>query len=136
MVQYMVLDEYDNGWKAIRGNDEFYASGPSGERIEFGSSSVGPNRQRVRPFTALCVKYGALPKLDNPELVPTDIAIGGKAEVTAYLFAVHRDEFTPDGEFKPTELATRLGVSYDTVSAHCRRVVTSVGDRKVGGAAQ
>jgi hypothetical protein len=136
MVEYGALDEYSNGWKAIRGDEVFYASGPSDERIEFGSSSVGPNRRRVRAFTALCVKYGELPKLDDPELVPTDVAIGGKEEIAAYLLAVHRDAFTPEDAFKPTELATRLDISYDTIRAYCRRVINSVSDRKVGGIAR
>jgi hypothetical protein len=136
MPPYRLLDEYENGWQAIRGNEVFYASTPSGEQIEFGSSAVVPNRRRVRLFAALYVKYGELPRLDDPGVIPTDVAVGGKSEITAYLWAIHRDHFIPERDRRPTELAARLDVSYDTVTTYCRRVLRSVIDRKVGGAAR
>jgi hypothetical protein len=136
MPPYNLLDEYENGWQAVRGNDVFYISTPSADRLEFGSSAVVPNRRRVRLFAALCVKHGELPRLDDPGVVPTDVAVGGKSEIAAYLWAIHRDHFIPESDRRPTELAAELDVSYDTVTTYCRRVLRSVSDRKVGGMAR
>jgi len=111
----------------------YYVQTPAGEEIEFGSSAIGFNRRRTRLFAALCVKLGRLPILDNPETVPVSVAAAGKAEIAAYLWASHRDHYTPSQEHYPVLISERLGVSEDTITKYCRRVLRSVDDKKTGG---
>lgn len=133
MIQYKLLDEYDTGWKAIRGTKAYYVENPEGEEIEFGSAAISSNRRRSRLFAALCVKIGRLPVLDNPEIVPVSVAAAGKAEIAAYLWSLHYDHYTPDHEYNPVLISERLGVSEDTITKYSRRVLRSVKDQKIGG---
>lgn len=133
MVQFAVLDEYEDGWAAVRGEDEFYTETPSGDEISFGSSSVGNGERRVRIFTALCVRFGEIPLLDDPQIIPTKIAIAGMSEIAGYLFAVHYDTLTPSDAYYPEELPRMLGVSKKTVSKYCRRILREAEEKRVGG---
>ena len=99
MVQYKLIDEYDNGWKAIRGESNYYVQTPTENQIIFGSSTRAPKRRRARLYAALCVRLGKLPMLYDPEAVPVEVSTAGKAEIAAYLWAVHYDCYIPDGEF-------------------------------------
>jgi hypothetical protein len=126
MAVHTLLDEYENGWKAVRGEASFYAELPSGEKIEFGSSAVRPNGRRVRLFVALCSLLGELPLLDSSDVVPVRVAAAGKPEIAAYLTAVHED-------LHQVAIANVIGVSLDTVSAYNGRVLRKAGERKIAG---
>ncbi len=126
-----VLDEYQNGWKSVRKERVYYCVTPSDEQIEFGRHYTG--RWRSRVFTALCVHFGKLPLLDDPEIIPTKVAIAGKPEILGYLWSVHQEEFTLSGERYPTQLFDRLDITRETAVKYRRRVLNSVKDKKVGG---
>jgi hypothetical protein len=133
MVRHAVLDRYESGWKAIRGESIFFAKSPEGEKFDFGSSQIARGRKRVRLFTALCVKFGGVPKLEDPEVVPVEVAAAGKPFIAGYLWAVHFGYYTPEKSYRPDEIADRLNVTPKSVTTYCRRVIRSVEDEKVGG---
>ena len=133
MPPYRLLDEYDTGWKAIRGTKTYYVQNPAGEEFDFGSAAVVSNRRRSRLFAALGVKIDPLRIHDDPEIVPVSVAAAGKANIAAYLWAIHHDYYTPDHEYNPVLISERLGVSENTVTKYCRRVLRSVNDQKIDG---
>lgn len=133
MPPHVIFDEYDNGWMAVRGEEKFYVQTPSDEKLDFGSSGIQSNRRRVRLFAALCTQLGQLPILDDPNVVPVDVAVAGKSEIAAYLWAVHSEYYIPENQYYPEGIAERLGVSEKTITTYCRRVIRGAKQKKVGG---
>lgn len=131
MVRYRLIDEYQNGWTAERGKENFFVSTPDDDEIEFGNSSIGSNRRNARLFAALCVRFGRLPLINDPEVVPVVVAAAGKSEIAGYLWAVHSDYYTPEDSYRPVEIAEQLDVAHETVTTYCRRVVNSVEDQRI-----
>lgn len=139
MVQYRVIDEYKNGWMAVRGEEECFARTPSGKEISFGSSARVFNTRRVRLYVALCVRLGELPLLENRDVVPVSVAVAGKPEIVAYLYANNYRDILDERSERPDEewshpvrvFATQAGISHRTVSKYCSRVVREVQDRRV-----
>jgi hypothetical protein len=133
MPPYELIDEYESGWKAVRGPSEFFVETPTDSEIEFGSAGIAFNRRRTRLFAALCVRFGDLPKHDHPEAVPARVATVGKAEIAAYLWAVHYHDYKSDDNYRPDRISTVLDVNEETVTKYCRRVIRSVENKKTGG---
>lgn len=133
MPPYKLIDEYESGWKAVRGASEFFVETPTDREIEFGNAGNVFNRRRTRLFAALCVRFGDLPKHDHWEAVPARVASAGKAEIAAYLWAVHYDDYKSDGNYRPDGIGEVLDVNEETVTKYCRRVIRSVEDKKIGG---
>lgn len=137
MVRYAILDEYENGCKAIRGEDECHVLTAEGDRIELGSSSIGSNERRARLYAALRMQHGDIPLLDDPETIPLKIALAGKPAIASYLYAAHRDTFYDSTEgYRGVSrlIADLLDVRRSTVPKYHRRTLNEVEKQRVGGA--
>lgn len=132
MVQYRIVDEYENGCAAIRGRDSYYARTEDGQEIEMGNSSIVTVERRTRLYAALRVQLGAIALIEDQDLIPVDVAVAGKPVIAAYLYVAHWNNYSTEPERRHA-IAARLGVGYSTITKYLRRVLKQAAEQRVGG---
>lgn len=123
--RHYVIAEYSNGTVAHREDRQYYVRKPDGEKIDI--PSAGLQAKRVRLVAAMVALFGDVPMVDDPDLIPVDIAVAGNPAIASYLYAVHIDSVTWDAR---DEIGEIMDVDPDTVSKYWSRFLSEVADQR------